>query len=86
MRKLEEVRGYTKQLILEWLNEELSQSLQAMAPRKIVVCMDKGLKITKEEVMEELEDGGATNVQDALIMPTNAGKLANRLITPCGLM
>jgi len=79
MRKLEEVRGYTKQLILEWLNEELSQSLQAMAPHKIVVCMDKGLKITKEEVMEELEKGGATNVQDALIMPTNAGKLANPL-------
>ncbi len=37
------------------------------------------MRISSEEVKEELEDGGATNVHDVLEMPTNAGQIANLL-------
>jgi hypothetical protein len=78
-RKREEVSGYNKDLLLDFVTEELSGPIRAMKPRTVVVCLDKGLRVTPEEVMEELKDAGATNVRKVLIMPTNAGKVTNPL-------
>ena len=36
--------------------------------------MDKGLAFKKEEVEEAIKDGGATNLSDLWIFPTNTAK------------
>jgi hypothetical protein len=78
-RILEGVRGYTKNVVLDFINEQLTSAIEDLAPKQIVVCLDKGLRISPEKAKEELEDGGAPNVHDVLMMPTNARKIANPL-------
>ena len=41
--------------------------------------MDKGLAFKKEEVKEALQDGGATNLHDVWIFPTNTAKFVSPL-------
>lgn len=78
-RKVDEVSGYTKTLMLDWITESLSGPISEMNSKEVVVCMDKGLSLTEEEVKEELIDGGADNVKHVWIMPTNGGKILNPL-------
>ena len=73
------VKGYTKDIVLDWVNESLAGEIERMKPRQAVVCIDQGLKLTKDEVIEELNGGGADNVRDVWIMPTNGGKLLDPL-------
>lgn len=79
LRKSEEVRGYTKDLVLEWVNDELSQSIENHDLEHVVIITDKGLRISREELKEEFEDAETPSIDDVLIMPTNAGKLASPL-------
>lgn len=79
LRKSEGVSGYTKNLVLEWVNEELSQVIATQASDETVLIADKGLHISAKELEAELEDAEVPGEVEALIMPTNSGKLVNPL-------
>jgi len=79
-RKEHGVKGWTKEILLDWVTESLAPAIAEMPSKSVIVCTDKGLKITHEDIVEECHaDEEAENVADAWIMPTNAGKCVN----PC---
>ncbi len=77
------VRGYTKDMVKKFLRTQLAPKIREMKTKEVIVCMDKGLSFKAEEAKNELRLGGAENVKDVWILPTNTAKhvspLANTL-------
>ena len=51
----------------------------AKLKENVIVGMDRGFHFKPHEVEDELKKGGAKNIEDVWIFPTNAGKLCNPL-------
>lgn len=68
------VKGYTKPMVKNFLKNKLAPKIMDMKIKDVVVCMDKGLSFKEEEAKEQLEAGGAQNVKEVLILPTNTAK------------
>ena len=79
MRKLEGVRGYTKDMVLHQVNEELTQKIATHVPEEIVIVTDTSLKISPDDLEEEFKAAGSGNVAQVLILPANTSKIINPL-------
>ena len=77
-RKKKGVKGYGKNDVRDFLRKKVAPQLSKMHG-KFIVCMDRGFHFTADDVEDELKRGGATNVEDIWIFPTNGGKLCNPL-------
>ena len=73
------IRGYTKELLLSYFTTKLAPRLVELGRDDIVVCMDKGLHVNKEEVVSAMAQGGYTTVKDVIVLPTATGKYLNPL-------
>jgi hypothetical protein len=73
------VKGYTKKMVKDFLRKKLAPKIKDMRVKKVIICLDKGLNFKREEVKEELRLGGADNVGDAWILPTNTAKRVSPL-------
>lgn len=73
------VKGYTKSMLRKFIKEKLAPKIKRMKEKQVIIGLDKGLAITKEEVLEDLQAGGAKNVHDAWIFPTSTAKYVNPL-------
>jgi hypothetical protein len=73
------IRGYTKELLLSYFTNKLALRLIELGRSNIVVCMDKGLHVSKEEVVSAMAQGGYTTVKDVITFPTATGKHINPL-------
>ena len=47
------VKGYTKPMVKNFLREKLAPKIKGMRVKKVILCMDKGLKFKREDVKEE---------------------------------
>jgi hypothetical protein len=68
------VKGYTKPMVKNFLKKQLAPKIMEMKVKDVIVCMDKGLSFKAEEAKEQIVAGGAENVKDVLILPTNTAK------------
>jgi hypothetical protein len=68
------VKGYTKNMVKKFLKKQLAPEIKAMGVKKVIVCMDKGLAFKEEEAKQQLQAGGAMNVDQVWILPTNIAK------------
>ena len=68
------VKGYTKPMVKNFLKNELAPKISEMKVKDVIVCMDKGLSFKEEEAKEQLRAGGAQNVKEVWILPTNSAK------------
>ena len=75
----EHIRGYTKQILLSYFTNQLAPRLLELGRSNIVVCMDQGLHVSKDEVVAAMAQGGYTTVKDVIILPTATGKHINPL-------
>ena len=50
-----------------------------MKTEDVIVCMDKGLAFKREKAKEQFTLGGAQNVKDVWIFPTNTAKFVSPL-------
>ena len=73
------IRGYTKELLLSYFRTKVAPELITLGREGIVVCMDQGLTVTKQEVIDAFNDGGYTSTQDVVMFPTGTGKYLNPL-------
>ena len=73
------IRGYTKELLLSYFTNKLAPRVSELGRDNIVVCMDKGLHVSKEEVVSAMAQGGYTTVKDVIVLPTATGKYLNPL-------
>jgi hypothetical protein len=54
------VKGYTKQMVKDFLRLKLAPKIKEMKAKKIIVCMDKGLAFKEEEAKEQFRLGELT--------------------------
>ncbi len=73
------VRGYTKSMLKRFLKEKLAPKIRRMEEKEVVIGLDKGLAMSREEVLQEIKAGGARNIHDAWIFPTSTAKFVNPL-------
>jgi hypothetical protein len=73
------VRGYTKAMLKKFLKEKLAPKIRRMKEKEVVIGLDKGLAISREEVLQEIKAGGAKNIHDAWVFPTSTAKFVNPL-------
>jgi hypothetical protein len=73
------VRGYTKEMVKNFLKIKLAPKIKAMGVKKVIVCMDKGLAFKEQEATKQLRLGGATNVLKVWILPRNTAKYVSPL-------
>jgi hypothetical protein len=73
------VRGYTKSMLRKFLKEKLAPKIKRMKEKQVIIGLDKGLALKKEEVLEDIQAGGAKNIHDAWIFPTSTAKYVNPL-------
>lgn len=67
------VKGYTKSMVKSFLQSKLAPKIKKLKDNPII-CMDKGLAFKEEEVKEAIKAGGAKNLHDVWIFPTNTAK------------
>jgi len=72
------VKGYTKPMVKNFLKKKLAPKIKKLKGKPIL-CMDKGLAFKEEEVKEAIKSGGATNLHDVWIFPTNTAKFVSPL-------
>ena len=70
--------GYGKKDVKNFLRKKVAPEVAKMK-NGVIVSMDRGFHFKPDEIEEELKKGGANNVEDVWIFPTNAGKLCNPL-------
>jgi hypothetical protein len=68
------VKGYTKPMVKNFIKNELAPKIMEMKVKDVIVCMDKGLSFKEEEAKEQFRVGGAQNVKEVWILPTNTAK------------
>ena len=73
------VKGYTKSMLREFLKEKLAPKIKRMKEKQVIIGLDKGLALKKEEVLEDIKAGGAKNIHDVWIFPTSTAKYVNPL-------
>lgn len=73
------VRGYTKSMLKRFLKEKLAPEIKKIKEKKIIIGLDKGLALSREEVLQEIKAGGASNIGDAWVFPTSTAKFVNPL-------
>jgi DDE superfamily endonuclease len=73
------VRGYTKSMVKNFLKEKLAPRVKRLKEQDVIIGLDKGLAVKREEVLQALEDGGARNIRDAWTFPTSTAKYVNPL-------
>jgi hypothetical protein len=78
-RKEHGVGGYTKPLLLEFLEQKVAPQLVELDRQGMIVCLDKGLAPTQQEVRDALAAGGYTAVEEVILYPTDTGKHLNPL-------
>ena len=61
------VKGYTKSMLREFLKEKLAPKIKRMKEKQVIIGLDKGLALKKEEVLEDIKAGGAKNIHDVWI-------------------
>ena len=77
-RKRKKVRGYGKKDVKIFLRKKVAPQVAKMK-HDVIVSMDRGFHFKPDEIEEELKKGGAKNIEDVWIFPTNAGKLCDPL-------
>jgi hypothetical protein len=77
-RKKRGVKGYGKKDVKTFLRKKVAPQVAKMK-EKVIVGMDRGFHFKPHEIEDELKKGGAKNIDDVWIFPTNAGKLCNPL-------
>lgn len=73
------VKGYTKSMLRKFLQKKLAAKIKRMKATQVIIGLDKGLHLKKEEVLESIQAGGARNISDAWIFPTSTAKYVNPL-------
>jgi transposase len=73
------VKGYTKSMLKNFLQKKLAAKIKKMKATQVIIGLDKGLHLKKEEVLESIRAGGAQNISDAWIFPTSTAKYVNPL-------
>jgi hypothetical protein len=73
------VKGYTKDMVKNFLKDKLAPKIKDMKVKEVIVCMDKGLSFKEKEAKEQLLLGGAQNVRHVWILPTNTAKYVSPL-------
>jgi hypothetical protein len=53
------VKGYTKDMVKNFLKDKLAPKIKDMKVKEVIVCMDKGLSFKEKEAKEQLLLGGA---------------------------
>ena len=56
------VKGETKSMLRTFLQKELAPKIKRMKATKVIIGLDKGLHLKKEEVLESIQAGGAKNI------------------------
>ena len=69
----------TKDMVKKFLKNQLAPQSEAMKLKEVIVCMDKGLSFKQKEAKEEIRLGGAKNLKDVWILPTNTAKFVSPL-------
>jgi hypothetical protein len=72
------VKGYTKSMVKNFIQSKLAPKIKKLKGNPIL-CMDKGLAFKEEEVREAIKAGGARNLHDVWIFPTNTAKFVSPL-------
>src|SRR6266487_1687680 len=73
------VKGYTKSMLKKFLREKLAPKIRRMEEREIIIGLDKGLALSREEALQEIKAGKARNISDAWVFPTLTAKFVNPL-------
>ena len=73
------VRGYTKSMVKKFLREKMAPQIKRMKEKKVIIGLDKGLALKREEVLQEIAAGRARNIHDVWIFPTSTAKYVNPL-------
>jgi len=73
-RRREKRKGYRKIDVLNFIRLRLAKKLPKLRVPNMTFCMDKALKISQEEVLDALKDGGCTVVEHVVVLPTASGK------------
>jgi transposase len=66
-------------MVKDFLKRKLSPKLARMNEEKVIICMDKGLKLKPDEVKEAICEGGSQNIDSVWIFPTNTAKFVSPL-------
>ena len=66
-------------MLRKLLQEKLAPKIKKMKVKKVIIGLDKGLAVKREEVLEDIQGGGAKNLHDAWIFPTSTAKYVNPL-------
>ena len=66
-------------MLKRFLKEKLAPEIKKIKEKKIIIGLDKGLALTREEVLQEIKAGGASNIGDAWVFPTSTAKFVNPL-------
>jgi len=66
-------------MVKNFLKEKLAPKIKDIKINEVIICMDKGLSFKKEEAKEQLLLGGAQNVGDVWILPSNTAKYVSPL-------
>lgn len=73
------VKGYTKSMLREFIKHKLAPKIKRMKEEQVIIALDKGLAMKKEEVLEDIKAGKTKNVKDVWIFPTSTAKYVNPL-------
>lgn len=73
------VKGYTKSMLRKFLKDKLAPKIKRMNEEQVIIGLDKGLHLKREEVLEDIKAGGAKNIHDAWVFPTSTAKYVNPL-------
>jgi hypothetical protein len=68
------VKGWRKQMVLDWLRESLAPALCELREHDMVLVMDKALRIQPDEALAAVRAGGCHRVTRAWRIPTAAAK------------
>lgn len=77
-RKKKGVKGYGKKDVKLFLRKKVAPEVKKIRD-SVIVCLDRGFHFKPDEVEDELKAGGAGNIEDVWIFPTNGGKVCNPL-------
>ena len=73
------IKGYTKRLVLDYLRTKLAPALTALNRDRVVVAIDKGLALKKQDVVNAFSAGGYDGIEDVVIFPTATAKYLSPL-------
>lgn len=73
-RSNEKRKGYRKRDILKFISSQLAKALPKLKIKDMILLIDKGCRVSREEAMQAFQNGNCHCVKDVMILPTQSGK------------